>query len=333
MPKRIQKRAASRARGTEHAAEPTDEHTGSRAFWSGTISFGLVTIPIELFGATRTTRRSLRMLAPSGTPIARRYFTEDGKPVDDETIARGYELDKDEYVVVSDDELERLLPEQSRDIALSRFVDRAAIPPLFFERAYIMAPTGQSNAAYRLLAATLERNGKAGLASFVMRGKQYVVAIVGQDGLLRAETLRFADELRTPEAVGLPAVETASEAHVKRLRAAIAKAVARSVPSGELADTYWQRVEALAKKKLHKHEDFVGSTDTHDPEENLAEVIDLVAVLKKSLGDQGHTNGPSLRSAAKRAHPATASAGPKKAASPRHPQKKRAAGSHAKSGR
>lgn len=331
MPSRTPKRTPVRKHNGPSLAEQTEqsEHgTGSRPFWAGTISFGLVTIPIELFGATHTTRRSLRMLAPSGAPVSRRYFTDDGKPVDDAALARGYELGKAEYVVVTDEELERLAPEQSRDIDLSRFVDRTAIPALFFERAYIMAPTGQSNAAYRLLAATLERTGKAGLASFVMRGKQYVVAIVGQDGLLRAETLRFADELRTPAAVGLPKVEPASEAQVKRMRAKIAKIGTHAPRDKELADTYWQRVEALVKKKQQKHEDFVDSTEASEPEGNLAEVIDLVAVLKRSLGERA--GSPSAASHAAKKPRAAA---PKKAASSHSAPKKRAAPQHAKHGK
>ncbi|MDB4972616.1 MAG: ykoV 1 [Myxococcaceae bacterium] len=285
MPRAAKKKPAAKKEAPvlDDDAQPS----GSRAFWSGTISFGLVTIPVELYAATRSTRGSLRMLSPSGTPVARRYFTEDGKPVDNGSLTRGYELDKGEFVLVTDEELEQLAPEQSRDIDLSRFVDRAAIPPLFFERAYILAPTGQSNAAYRLLCATLERTDKAGIASFVMRGKQYIVAIVGKDGLLRAETLRFAEELRTPEAVGLPKSKPASEAQVKAMRSLITREKASALPEKELVDTYWHRLEQLVEKKRKKNEDVITPEVQEEQEENLAEVIDLVAILKKSLGEKG----------------------------------------------
>ncbi|HEY6876994.1 MAG TPA: Ku protein, partial [Polyangiales bacterium] len=93
------------------AAKSGAESPRSRAFWSGTISFGLVTIPVELYSATHESRRSLRMIAPSGQPVSRRYFSEDGKPLADDDIARGYPLD-DGYVVVTDQELEALAPEQ-----------------------------------------------------------------------------------------------------------------------------------------------------------------------------------------------------------------------------
>jgi DNA end-binding protein Ku len=302
-------RKSSKQKGHAPAGAELDENgepRGSRSFWSGTLSFGLVTIPVELYSATRTTRSSLRMLAPSGSPVARRYFTDAGKPIDGDELARGYELDKGDYVLVTDDELDALAPEQSRDIDLSRFVERSAIPPLFFERAYILAPSGKSNVAYRLLAATLERADKAGIASFVMRGKQYVVAIVAEDGLLRAETLRFAEELRTPESVGLPTFEAASAAKVKAMRSAIEKEKKATVPDKELADTYWQRLEALVAKKQKKHEDIVSPEPIEGEDDNLAEVIDLVAILKKSLGEKGSDGETKPRTNERNAEKSTA---------------------------
>src|SRR5207248_7073669 len=106
--------------------------------------------------------------------------------------------------VVTDEELERLAPEKSRDIDLRRFVEAEAIPPMYFERSYFLVPAGGSAKAYRLLAATMEETHRAGIATFVMRGKEYLVAILSENGILRAETLRFSDEIRSPEDVGLP---------------------------------------------------------------------------------------------------------------------------------
>lgn len=286
------KGAGGKARGKEAPEEllEGDEQPRSRPFWSGTISFGLVTIPVDLYSATRSTRVSLRMLAPSGTPVSRRYFDEKGKQLDSAELERGYEIEKGEYVVVSDDELEALAPEQSRDIDLTRFVERDSIPPLFFERAYILAPSGNSNLAYRLLASTLERTKRAGIASFVMRGKQYVVAIVAEDGLLRAETLRFAEELRSPESIGLPAPVEATAQKVKSLRAAIHKSHGGAPAASELADEYWKRLEKLVKKKHAAGEDLVNPEPVESEDEGVADVIDLVAVLRKSLGQSDNSN-------------------------------------------
>lgn len=290
-----------------------DETPRARPFWSGTISFGLVTIPVDLFAATRTTRTSLRMLAPSGNPVARRYFNEAGKRLDDGEIERGYELERDEYVMVTDDELEALAPEQSRDIDLSRFVPRDEIPTAFFDRVYILAPAGNSNVAYRLLAHTLEQTKRAGIARFVMRGKQHAVAIVADGGVLRAETLRFADELRTPKDLELPEPKKPSAAKLKAMRGVISHTAKSNLPTRELADTYWKRLEALVAKKHKRGADLVAPETADEPQENLAEVIDLVAVLQRSLGQGARTNDEE-DSKGKAAFSKSGRPGPKKAA-------------------
>ena len=152
--------------------EQEQEEGRARSFWSGTITFGLVSVPVELYPASRLQRVSLRMVGPDGTPLARRYFcSKDRKALDWDDIVRGYEIEKDEYVVVTDDELERLAPEKTRDIDLRLFVDVSEIDPMYFERAYYLTPGGNSTKAYRLLAATMEATGRAGIATFVMRGK------------------------------------------------------------------------------------------------------------------------------------------------------------------
>src|SRR5205814_5789139 len=124
----------------------------ARPFWSGTLTFGLVSVPVELYPGNRTNRAPLRMLGPEGEPLARRYYSQKtGKDLEDEQMVRGFEIDKDRYVVVTDEELERLAPEQSRDIDLRRFVPLEDIPPLYFDRTYFLAPGEGSEQAYRLL--------------------------------------------------------------------------------------------------------------------------------------------------------------------------------------
>lgn len=285
-------RTSSRAKGTVRKPKaelpPAAEHEGmSRALWSGTLSFGLVTVPVELYSATRNQRGSLRMLAPDGTPLARRFFSESGKPLEADALERGYALDREHYVAISDDELERLMPDQSRDINLTRFVPQAAVPPLYFERAYILAPAREASSAYRLLASTMERLSKVGIATFVMRDRQYVVAISAREGILRAETLRFADELRTPENVGISLKQKPSESGLRHMRTAIKKLSKAHVSASELKDTYWQRVEKLAAHKKAQHKDVVPAQDAQEPANSVAEVVDLMELLKKSLAQGG----------------------------------------------
>ena len=125
---------------------------GLHPFWSGTISFGLLRVPVNLFPAKRDAGVSLRMLAPDGTPVEQHYYCpRDEQHVPQEHLDRGYPLEDDRYVIVQDEELEALAPEKSRDIDLREFVDITEVPPAMFERPYFLTPAGDSTKAYCLL--------------------------------------------------------------------------------------------------------------------------------------------------------------------------------------
>src|SRR5262245_46887476 len=157
------------------------------------------------------------MVDEDGTPLARRYFCpEEEKALEWDDLVRGYEIAPEEYVVVTDDELEALEPRKSHDIDLRRFVPVDQLDPKFFERGYYLTPAGETTKAYQLLAAIMEKSGRAGIATFVMRGKEYLIAIVADHGILRAETMRFADEIRTPKDVGLPEKSRTKSAEVAK---------------------------------------------------------------------------------------------------------------------
>ena len=139
------------------------------------------------------------MLGPDGQPLSRKYYAEKtGKDLDADDTIRGYEIAEDKFVIVTDEELERLAPEKTRDIDLKQFVPAGSIPPTYFERGYFLVPAAGSQKAYKLLAGTMEKSELAGIATFVMRGKEYLIAIFSDNGILRGETMRFADELRSP---------------------------------------------------------------------------------------------------------------------------------------
>jgi DNA end-binding protein Ku len=265
--------------------DAVDRAIRSRAFWSGTISFGLVSIPVNLFPANRSAGVSLRMLAPDGTPLARRYYDpETDREVPYDELVRGFEIEKDEYVVLSDDELEGLAPEKTRDIDLRSFVDRDAIPPLFFERAYFLTPAGQSTKAYRLLAATMERTNRAGIATFVMRTKEYLVAILAENGILRAETLRFHEEIRPLEEIDLPARPDLDRKQVHDVEKAVRKLTRKTLDESELEDDYARRLRALVEKKKKARRGVVAApAGVVAEDEDGGEVIDLMEVLKRSL--------------------------------------------------
>jgi DNA end-binding protein Ku len=283
-----------------------------RSFWSGTITFGLVSIPVELFPANRSQRISLRMVSEDGVPLSRRYFcSQDGRELDWDDIVRGYEIEKDEYVVVTDDELERLAPEKTRDIDLRRFVPAADIDPIFFERAYYLTPGGNSTKAYRLLAATMEQTGRAGIATFVMRGKEYLVAILAESGILRAETLRFAEEIRSADDVGLPAPPKPKAADVKKMTAAISRLTKKSLDEAELEDRSAERLLELVARKEKSGEDVVEApAGDVAPSEG---VIDLMEVLRRSLqgGSPGAAAGKAASGASRKTSAARKSAAKK----------------------
>lgn len=279
--------------------EATEEEAVARSFWSGTITFGLVSIPVALYAANRPRGVSLRMVSPGGTPLNRRYFTsKDDRELDAGEIVRGYEIEKDRFVIVDDDELERLAPERTRDIDVRRFVKASEIDPMYFERAYYMAPAGNSTKGYRLLAQVMEETGRAGIATFVLRAKEYLVAIMAENGILRAETLRFADELRSPEDVGLPEPGKPAPAEVKRIDREIGKALEDHLDRKELKDLSAERLVKVARAKLRAGEDVVHVEERGDADDR-SEVIDLMEILKRRMreaSDEDEAPAASSRS-------------------------------------
>ena len=222
------------------------------------------------------------MLGPDGQPLARKYFAEKtGKDLDADDTVRGYEIGENKFVIVTDEELERLAPEKTRDIDLKQFVPADSIPPTYFERGYFLVPAAGSQKAYKLLAGTMEKSELAGIATFVMRGKEYLIAIFSDNGILRAETMRFADELRSPAEVGLPKKKAAPKAAVQKFEKIIANKSKKQFSPNKLADKQTDSLLKLVKKKQSKRGNVVKVEDEMEADHK---VIDLVQVLKKSLG-------------------------------------------------
>src|SRR5262249_7621398 len=200
----------------------------------------------------------LRMLAPDGTPLARRYVCpRDEHALDDDEIVRGYEIRNGKFVIVTDEELDALEPKKSRQIDLREFVPADAIDPIYLERAYYLAPADESAKAYALLASIMERTKRAGIATFVMRGKEYLVALVAERGIIGAVTMRFGDEVRSAADVGLPERPRTPATRVRAVARAIAAHRGRALDPAELKDKHADRLGALARRKQKRHEDVV----------------------------------------------------------------------------
>ena len=306
-PKPKDKRKTKEKKASAQGEEKKRFHTsGPRPLWSGTITFGLVSLPVNLYPANRPKPVSLRMVDNDGTPLARRYFCEkEERVLDYDELIRGYEVEKNEFVVVEDRELESLAPEKSQEIDLKRFVGLDEIDPMYFERAYFMTPDKGVTKAYRLLAESMEATGRAGIATFVMRGKEYLVAIIAEKGILRAETLRFAEELRTPDDIPLPEPSKADKNRVKAMQQAIDALVEEDLEREALQDQQSQRIIARAQEKLAHGEDVIALGEEDEPEvepEQGGEVIDLMQVLKQSLAE-GRPPGQEARDDAGKSQP------------------------------
>jgi DNA end-binding protein Ku len=271
----------------EESSEEPGRH--GRPIWSGTISFGLVSVPVQLVSGNRGNRVSLHMVTGEGKQLARRYFTEKGrKPLTDDDIVRGFEVSKGKYVILEDEDLERLAPEVTRDIDLSVFVDVADIDPMYFVRSYFLIPGAGGAKAYRLLARVMEETGRAGIARFVMRAKEYLVALIAENGVLRAETLRFSNELRTAEDVGLPKAAKVSAADERKMAAQMKKLYATKFSPKELKDTVAGELIKIAQKKKKAGDDVVKITASEsEPAEPSGDVLDLMERLRRSLKTDG----------------------------------------------
>ena len=262
--------------------EVDNAESSTRSFWSGTISFGLVSIPVSLFPANRSSRVPARTLGPEGVPLGRRYYSsKTDRELSPKEMVRGYETEKDRYVLVTDEELDRLAPKKSRDIDLRQFVDVNQIPPIYFERGYFLTPEGDSTKAYMLLAAILEKTQRAGIATFVMRGKEYLIAITAENGILRAETMRFREEIRSPGDIGLPERRKAPEEQTRRFIQIIQKHASPELSQNELRDETSAELLKLVHEKEEKKQDVVRTSD--EKESGGESAPDLVAILKQSL--------------------------------------------------
>lgn len=284
MPERQRKQAAE----VELEQEQESSSARVRSLWSGTITFGLVSIPVDLLSAVRPRQTAMKLVDKAGHALGRQYHcSKEGKKVDYDDLVRGYETDDGKMVVVTDEEFESVAPEMSADIELRSFVPLEQIPPLYFQKPYFLAPAGKSAKAYNLLAATMEKSGRVAIGSFVMRGHEYLVAIVSDNGVLRADTLRYSDEIRTPETIGLPKRTKVAAAKVTQFAKAIDELTRDALDMSELQDREAEELQELAASKKEHRDDVIHPTgaEEEDPEAvaGAAKIIDLMEVLRNSL--------------------------------------------------
>lgn len=268
----------------------------ARATWSGFLSFGLVSVPVGLFSATTDQTIHFNQLR-RGTSHRVRYKKVDeetGDELTNEDIVNGYPLGGSEYVVVTHQEMADVAPGKSELIEIQDFVDLREIDPMFFRQSYYLAPKGKgADRAYALLLEAMRETNKVGIATFVLRDKEHLVAIRPTEKVLVLETMYFEDEIRDPEEE-LNTLPPTGHANTREL--SVAKKLVESLTDewdpSRYKNTYRERIEELIEQKREGHAVVQGS-DEH-PKSN---VIDLMSALQASI-ERSSSRHPS-RTAAK----------------------------------
>jgi DNA end-binding protein Ku len=291
------------------------------AIWTGSISFGLVTVPVRLVSATRSQDVRFHQLeAETGARIRyRRVSEQTGEEVPNDQIVKGYELENGHYVVIEGDELAALKPKANRQIEIEDFVDLSEIDPIYFEQPYYLVPDKDAAKAYRLLAQVMEDEGKVAVGRFVLRSKEALVAIRPVDGMLCLETMRYADEVLAPDREQIDTEAEPSERELDMARQLVSTLAGQFDPE-KYRDEYREEVLALIDRKA-AGEEIVAPAAPEEP----AKVLDLMAALEASLARTGAKQGSESRTderpAKATARKPTAKKAPAKTAAKKAPAK------------
>jgi len=254
----------------------------ARPVWQGAITFGLVNVGVGLYSATEEQSVSFHQFDKDTGKRVRNKRVAEGtdREVDYSDVAKGYETESGDHIIVTQEELEQVAPDTSRSITIDDFVELADIDPIYYERAYYLAPRDEANEhAYALLREAMKRAGLAGIATLVMRNKQYLAAIRARDDVLVLNTMHFADEVRDPaETVG--SLPGRRELPKRELDTAVRLISELTVEwdAARYHDTHRERILKLIEQKASGEEPDI--VEAEEPQEN---VIDLVAALHESI--------------------------------------------------
>ena len=252
-----------------------------RPIWSGTISFGLVSVPVRLYSATESKEIRFHFvhredLVPIGYDKVRK---DTGESVDEDDIVRAYEIEKGKYVPLTEEDFDRVDVELTRSIDICDFVDLEEIDPILFRQAYYLLPQNGAEKPYRLLVRALDETGKVAIAKVVIRKKEHLACLRAHDGAVVLETMYYADEIRSPER--LQEGEDGRKAQVRKEEVEMAKQLVESLSASfdpqKYDDTYRKELLDLIRAKAKGQK-----LPEPEPEEQ-GEVIDLMAALRESV--------------------------------------------------
>ena len=266
-----------------------------RAIWKGSISFGLVNIPIALYPATRKEELTFRLLRRTDlSPVNyKRVAEKDGKEVPWDDIVKGYEYEKGKYVVLKDEDFQRVDLEATQTVDIQDFVHQEEIDPMFFYKPYYLEPQKGGDKAYALLREALKDANKVGIAKVVIKTRQYLAGVKPEDGALMLELMHFADELADPGKLHLP-----TKVEVGKREMAMAKSLVDSMSSKWQPEKYKDDYREALMEVIEEKVEAGGKEIEEKPKKvpKPTKVIDLVSVLQQSLE---RTGGAKKKSTAK----------------------------------
>ena len=274
-----------------------------RAIWKGTISFGLVNIPIALYPATRREEFKFRLLRKSDlSPVNyKRVAEKDGKEVHWDQIVKGYEYEKGKYVVLKDEDFERVDLEATQTVDIQDFVDLDEIDPIFFYKPYYLEPQKGGDKAYALLRDALEDSRKVGIAKVVIKTRQYLAGVKPEDGALVLELMHFADELADTGKLHLPKKVEVGKREMNMAKSLIDSMSSKWNPE-KYRDDYREALMEVIEEKVEAGGKEIEAKPKKAPKPT--KVIDLVSVLQKSLKQTGAKTRSTANSRAKQKQPA-----------------------------
>lgn len=280
----------------------------ARGIWKGTLSFGLVSIGIELHSAEKAERLDLDLIdqRDMGRIGYQKINKSTGKVVEQTDIVRGYEVSKGRYIVLTSAELKEANPKSTQTVDVLGFIDSGTIPLIYHAKPYVIAPLKGSEKPYVLFREALEETGQVALAQVVIHTRQYMATVFPHDGTLVVQLLRYEAELKTRAEVGMETLPTPGRA-VRAEELTMAKRLIESMATkwepGEYNDEYRDDLMTMIKKRAKKGADREVQ-DSDSPRKGKPEetkVLDLMAALRRSIDEQGGTTKPASRKSTKRA--------------------------------
>jgi DNA end-binding protein Ku len=292
-----------------------------RSIWKGSISFGLVNIPVGLYSAEKRQEIQFHLLDKRDkAPIHyQRVSEKTGKEVPWADIVRGYEYEEGHYVVLSDEDLKRANPEATQTVDILDFVDAADIPTVYYDKPYYLGPDKKGAKSYALLREVLVKTGKVGIAKVVIRTRQYLSAVVPQGDVLVLNLLRFAHELRDAGEVEVPHGRAGVTDRELEMAERLVEGMVSEWDPEKYRDSYENDLMTLIEKRVKSGD--TAAVETPAPKRREGNVVDLMALLKRSVevsgkGEQKAKPKPKAKPArpAKRQAAKTAARKPAKAA-------------------